>query len=153
MHFLFNLLRIKGIYMFRAVLAHPQEVLHKRQLVYWVRVVSWLHQDWSAPQYTKCHCASPPEDKQSSFLVQPTDITRTQYTKCRLLSTSWGWASNAGNMWRPLILNKLNKKCLALVSLYWFFESIIGWEITPLQQKRINDNLRSTAFLAAELWK
>jgi hypothetical protein len=57
MHFLFNLLRIKGLYMFRALLAHPQEALHKRHLVYCVRVkVSWLHQD-STP-----------------VLVQPTDI-------------------------------------------------------------------------------
>jgi hypothetical protein len=32
------------------------------------------------------------------ILVQPTDITRTQYTKCRLCITSWGWASNARNM-------------------------------------------------------
>jgi hypothetical protein len=40
MHFLFSLLRIKGLYMFRALLAHPQEVLHKRQLVYCVRVMS-----------------------------------------------------------------------------------------------------------------
>jgi hypothetical protein len=31
-------------------------------------------------------------------LVQPTDITRTQYTKCRLWHTSWGWASNVRNM-------------------------------------------------------
>jgi hypothetical protein len=28
MHFLLNLLRIKGLYMFRALLAHPQEALH-----------------------------------------------------------------------------------------------------------------------------
>jgi hypothetical protein len=40
MHFLFNLLRIKGIYMFRALLAHPQEALHKRHLVYRARVTS-----------------------------------------------------------------------------------------------------------------
>jgi hypothetical protein len=40
MHFLFNLLRIKGLYMFQALLAHPQVVLHKRQLVYCVRVMS-----------------------------------------------------------------------------------------------------------------
>jgi hypothetical protein len=33
MHFLFSLLRIKGLYMFRALLAHPQEVLNKRHLV------------------------------------------------------------------------------------------------------------------------
>jgi hypothetical protein len=34
MHFLFNLLRIKGRYMFRELLAHPREALHKRHLVY-----------------------------------------------------------------------------------------------------------------------
>jgi hypothetical protein len=33
-------LRIKGLYMFRALLAHPQEALHKRHLVYCVRVIS-----------------------------------------------------------------------------------------------------------------
>jgi hypothetical protein len=53
------------------------------------------------------------------ILVQPTDITRTQYNKCRLWSASWGWASNARNMQRPLVLNKLNRKCITLVSLYW----------------------------------
>jgi hypothetical protein len=35
-HFSFNLLRIKGLYMFRALLAYPQEALHKRHLVYCV---------------------------------------------------------------------------------------------------------------------
>jgi hypothetical protein len=40
MHFLFNLLRIKGLYMFRALLAHPQEALHSRHLVYCERVMS-----------------------------------------------------------------------------------------------------------------
>jgi hypothetical protein len=33
MHFLFNLLRIKGLYMCRALLAHPQEALHTPTLV------------------------------------------------------------------------------------------------------------------------
>jgi hypothetical protein len=33
MHFLFSLLRIKALYMFRALLAHPQEVLHKPYFV------------------------------------------------------------------------------------------------------------------------
>jgi hypothetical protein len=32
MHFLFNLLRIKGLYMFQVLLAHPQESLYKRRL-------------------------------------------------------------------------------------------------------------------------
>jgi hypothetical protein len=39
-HFLFNLLRIKGLCMFLALLAHPQDALHKRHLVYCVRVMS-----------------------------------------------------------------------------------------------------------------
>jgi hypothetical protein len=75
MHFLFNLLGIKGLYMFWTLLAHPQEMLHKRH------------------------------------------ITGTQYTKCNLWSASWGWASNAQNIYRPLILNNLNEKCITLVSL------------------------------------
>jgi hypothetical protein len=40
MHFSFSLLRIKSLYMFRALLAHLQEVLHKRHLVYFVRIMS-----------------------------------------------------------------------------------------------------------------
>jgi hypothetical protein len=32
-HFLFNLLGINGLYMFRALLAYPQEALNKRHLV------------------------------------------------------------------------------------------------------------------------
>jgi hypothetical protein len=40
MQFVFSLLRIKGLYMFRELLAHPQEALHKRHLVYCVRVMS-----------------------------------------------------------------------------------------------------------------
>jgi hypothetical protein len=44
MHFLFNLFSIKSLYMFRALRAHPQEVLHKRHLVYVLRAcyVIWL---------------------------------------------------------------------------------------------------------------
>jgi hypothetical protein len=78
MHFLFNLLRTMGLYMFRGLLAHPQDTLHKRHLVYCVRVMSG-------------GCTTP-------ILVQPTDITRTQYTECRLRRASWGWASNVRNM-------------------------------------------------------
>jgi hypothetical protein len=40
MSFFFNLLRIKGLYMFRALLAHLQEALHKRRLIYCVLVMS-----------------------------------------------------------------------------------------------------------------
>jgi hypothetical protein len=48
MHFLFNLLRIKDLCMFRALLAHLHEALHKRHLVYCVRVMSaGCYQGWS----------------------------------------------------------------------------------------------------------
>jgi hypothetical protein len=48
MNFLFSFLRSKGLYMFRALLAHPQEALHKRHLVYCVRVMSvGCYQEWS----------------------------------------------------------------------------------------------------------
>jgi hypothetical protein len=40
MHLLFSLLRIKSLYMFQTLLAHTQELLHKQQLVYCVRVMS-----------------------------------------------------------------------------------------------------------------
>jgi hypothetical protein len=52
MHFAFILLRIKGLYMFQALLAYPQEALHKRHLVYWVRIMletcrgSWFSKNW-----------------------------------------------------------------------------------------------------------
>jgi hypothetical protein len=39
MHFLLNLLRIRGLYMFRALLPHPQEALHKQYFVYCVHVI------------------------------------------------------------------------------------------------------------------
>jgi hypothetical protein len=39
MHFLFNLLKINILYIFRALLALPQEGLHKRHLVYCVCVM------------------------------------------------------------------------------------------------------------------
>jgi hypothetical protein len=56
MHFLFILLRIKGLYKFQALLAHPQEVLHKQHLVYCTCVMSvGCYQGWS--------CAASPEDE------------------------------------------------------------------------------------------
>jgi hypothetical protein len=81
MQFLFSLLRIKGLYIFRALLAHPQEVLQKRHLVHCVRVMSvGCYQVWSGTGVC--------------------DI------------------SNARKMKRPLIVYKLNEKCITLFSLY-----------------------------------
>jgi hypothetical protein len=52
--------------MFRALLAHPQEFVDKRHLVYDVLVMSLA----------------------AAVLLQPTDITRMGYTRCRLCSAS-----------------------------------------------------------------
>jgi hypothetical protein len=53
MNFLFSLLRIKGLYMFRAILAHSQEALHKRHLVYCVRVMFHCNRGTANWHYTK----------------------------------------------------------------------------------------------------
>jgi hypothetical protein len=63
MPFLFNLLRIKGLYMLRGLLAQTQEALNKRHLVYCVRIVGWLHQDCSGCNKPSVVCVSPPEDE------------------------------------------------------------------------------------------
>jgi hypothetical protein len=102
MKFLFSLLKIKGLYTFRALLTHLQESLHKRHLVFYV--LPGL--EWN------CTSSTP------TLVAGNWHNTHTQYTKYRLCNTSWGWASNARNMSRPLILNKMNK-CITLVSLYW----------------------------------
>jgi hypothetical protein len=90
--------------MFRALLAHLQEALHKRHLVYCVHVMS----------LAAIRIGVEP------ILKAAKDITHMQYTKCHLCSASWGWASNAWNTQRPLILNRVNKKYITLFSLYWY---------------------------------
>jgi hypothetical protein len=75
MHVLFNSLRIKGLYMFRALLDHPQEALHKRHLVYCTRVMSVgctrigvVQPTAITPtQYTNALCAAASEDEQVMF--------------------------------------------------------------------------------------
>jgi hypothetical protein len=69
MHFLFSLLRIKSLYMFRALLAHPQEVLHSD---------TW---------YIACvlyQLAAARTEVELVSWLQPTEITRTQYTNVAL---------------------------------------------------------------------
>jgi hypothetical protein len=68
MHFLFSLLRIKGVYVFRELLSHPQEALQTAIGVLRECYVSWLSQTIPEAAHLK---------------------TRTQYTKCRLCSASW----------------------------------------------------------------
>jgi hypothetical protein len=92
-----TLYRIKGLYMFRALLTHPHEALHKRHLVYCVRI-------------RVCQLAVPRLQlivgSWTAIVAQPTDIC-TQYAKSRCFSASWGWSCNARNMQRHLILNTI----------------------------------------------
>jgi hypothetical protein len=69
MHFLFNLLRIIGLYMFRALLVHPQEALHIAtgyitcvlyQLAATRIGVELVSETRNIPSAT---CGSPPEDE------------------------------------------------------------------------------------------
>jgi hypothetical protein len=67
--FSFTLLRIKSLYMFRALIAHPQEALHKRHLVYCVRIMSVGSATISVKLTYVCNitsavCVTPPEDEQ-----------------------------------------------------------------------------------------
>jgi hypothetical protein len=71
MHYLFNILRIKGLYMFRALLAHPRRRYKKRHLVYCVCVMT--------VGYTRIGV----EMRFTPIPVQSTVITCTKYTKCR----------------------------------------------------------------------
>jgi hypothetical protein len=60
MHGLFSLLKIKFLYMFRPLLVHPQEALHKRH-----KLQSWHSQlTLYARNILSAVCAVPPEDEQ-----------------------------------------------------------------------------------------
>jgi hypothetical protein len=73
-HFSFSLLRIKGLYMFRALLAYPQEAMHKRHLVHCVRIMSVGCPTTAATvprqltlyarSISSAVCEAPPEDEQ-----------------------------------------------------------------------------------------
>jgi hypothetical protein len=82
--------------MFRKLLAHLQEALHKRHLVYCVRVMS-VGSTWCS-RLTE-HARNIPSDACEA-------ITEDEQVKLE-------------NMWRPLILNKLNESVITSVSLYW----------------------------------
>jgi hypothetical protein len=63
MHFVFSSLRIKGLYMFRTLLADPQEALHKHQLVYCVRICQLAAQGLEWNSKPGALCAAAPEDE------------------------------------------------------------------------------------------
>jgi hypothetical protein len=99
MHFLFNVLRIKDLYIFWALLAHPQELLDKRHSVYCVRMS------------VGCETETVP---------QPTDIIRTQYTNVVCAANPEDEQIKLETRRGLMILNKFNEKCITLISFYWY---------------------------------
>jgi hypothetical protein len=58
-HFFFQFVKNQGLYMCRALLAHPQDSLHKRQLVFRMRVMSV-----GCTKIPSVAGVAPPEDEQ-----------------------------------------------------------------------------------------
>jgi hypothetical protein len=85
MNFLFNLLRIKSPYMFRALPAHLQKALHKQQLVYCVRVRSvGFYQDWSSWSSTPNLVANNWHNTHARTQTYIYTDTVSRYTHCAL---------------------------------------------------------------------
>jgi hypothetical protein len=78
MHFLFNLLRIKGL--LRALLAHPQEAQKTTLGILHECYVSWLHQDWSGTDKTFYLVTeiAPRVSTKVTFSIYPQDVYRTR---------------------------------------------------------------------------
>jgi hypothetical protein len=88
-HLSFSLLRIKGLFMFRALLAHPQEALHKRHLVYCVRIMS----------VGCCHGCS-----QSATVQQPPEDEQVMLERCRGLWFSTNWMKSKSRWFHYSVL-------------------------------------------------
>jgi hypothetical protein len=101
MHFSFNLFRTTGLYVFRALLAHPQGVLHKRHLLCCVRVMS-IGCGTVVVKLQPCHsqltlyarsipnavCIAPPEDEQVML-----ETCRSLWLSIDWMKSASGWVS------------------------------------------------------------
>jgi hypothetical protein len=116
MHFLFSLLRINGLYRFRALLAHPQEVLHKCHLVYCVWKIS-------PPPGFNPRTVQPVASRYTNWATQPTkDIPKLNCTdKFHYLpqNTKFNW--NLSNRCKDKTCRLTNMTC------YWAFTYTHLW--------------------------
>jgi hypothetical protein len=113
MHLSFNLLRIKGFCMFRALLAHPLESLHKRHLVYCVSVGCGTVAV-KLRNTPNAVCAATPEDEQVMLETCRSPWFSINWVKsasrwfhntdCQLCVYAWksSWKTNPHNRnWQP----------------------------------------------------
>jgi hypothetical protein len=119
MHFSFILLRIKSLYMFRALLAHPQEMLHKPHLVYCVRIMSFgystiavkLHSQLThARSIPSAVCESPPENEQVMF-----ETCRGSLFSINLMKSASRWFHYTDILWCAVgktLMELLVPRCL-----------------------------------------
>jgi hypothetical protein len=88
--------------MFRASLAHPQEALRKWHLIYYVRIMCCAT---SAVSLQSWHSQLTlyARNIQSALFAAPLEDEQVMFETCT---------------GRPLILHKLNERCITLFSLY-----------------------------------
>jgi hypothetical protein len=96
MRFSFSLLRIKCLYIFQALLAHPQEVVHKQHLVYCVRVMS-VGCGTVAVKLQTCHSQLTlyARNIPNAFSAAPPKDEQVMLEKCRGLWSSISWMKRA----------------------------------------------------------
>jgi hypothetical protein len=114
MHFSFSLLRIKGLYMFRALLAHIQEAPHKQHSVYCVRIMS----------VDRCHdCSFTATVELTETCTQSTHILRMQLHQIATVQSLLKMDEERPKHVEALTLNKQTKKNVS--SWCWFIN--IPW--------------------------
>jgi hypothetical protein len=104
MHFLFSLLGIKGLNMFRALLAHPQEALRKRHLVLYAR---------SIPNAV---CRAPPEDEQVML-----ETCRGPWFSINLMKSASRWfhCTDRYTLYWPIYIILTDIRYTDRYTLYW----------------------------------
>jgi hypothetical protein len=99
--------------MFRALLAHPQEALYKRHLVYCVRVISvGCYQDWSGTPRGVYH-HTPPRDNVTAPHERPNVRSRLHFGPNRKgspRSPSGTCGGMEGGGTQPLTFKYVNNK-------------------------------------------
>jgi hypothetical protein len=151
MHFSFNLLKIKGLYMFWALLTHPQEALLKRHLVYCVRMSVGCS---TVPEKLQpCHsqltlyarnipnavCAPPPEDEQLMLETR----TGLWFSINWMKIESWWFHSTDNYIVSPAVIFRRSEFDLYIVGLLYFVCSVWCSWWTAVSEHRMHNWLLS----------